>query len=123
MVLIIDDLRHLKSEVVSQFNAEEKTVLIARNSRTGIAELEENINTHYAAIFLDHDLGLVDEKVDSILPVIDYLCEKAFNETPINVDVIYVHTSNPVGGKQMMASLQRYGYNVQRISPQKIFTA
>lgn len=123
MILIIDDLRHLKPEVANKLQHEGRTVIVARNSASGIAELQENKGISYEAIYLDHDLGEVNGVVDSIMPVVDYLCEMAFNDTPVIVDTIYVHTSNPVGGKQMMLSLQRYGYNVKRIAPETIFTA
>ena len=121
MILIIDDLRNLQASVEAELNASGTPFTIARNSSEGL-NLLKSPDASYNAIYLDHDLGLVNGKIDTIMPVVDYLCELAYNLNPVKVETIYVHTSNPVGGNQMVQSLSRYGYNVVRIAPETIFT-
>jgi hypothetical protein len=121
-VLIIDDLRNLKPEAALSYQNGNTNVIVARNSSEGLTHLQDD-SVAYQSIYLDHDLGIVNGQLDNIMPVVDYLCERAFNDNAVKVAIVYVHTSNPVGGKQMMLSLARYGYNVQRIAPESIFTA
>lgn len=63
-------------------------------------------------IWLDYDLGYTSSWSDTADPVVDYLCELAFNGTPYPVGVIVLHTANPVGRDKMRMVLQRYGYFV-----------
>lgn len=102
--LVIDDLR--------EFNF---PVKYARTSKNGIHLLKL-----YAAkgqtideLWLDHDLG----GDDTIYPVIHFLEEKAHFEEPIPIDVIYIHTSNPVGRQMMKTALDRYYPKVYIIDP------
>lgn len=111
--LLIDDLRNFKDD---------RVVLIARNSVDALTILKHDVQRQqFVDIWLDHDLGVVGEKIDTVMPVVDFLCEQAFNGEPVKVDTIYVHTSNPVGAKTMMASLQRYGYNAVRVNASDFF--
>lgn len=112
--LLIDDLRSFKDGRVT---------IIARNSEDALTILKHDSGQKYHEIWLDHDLGLTPKgEKDTIMPIVDYLCEQAFNNQPIHVETIYVHTSNPVGAKQMMTSLSRYGYNTVRVDPTIFFT-
>lgn len=111
--LLIDDLRSFKDKRIT---------LIARNSEDALTILKHDASQKYHEIWLDHDLGITRKGYkDTIMPVVDYLCEQAFNGEPIPVDTIYVHTSNPVGAKQMMSSLSRYGYKTVRVDPTIFF--
>ena len=113
MVLLIDDLREFR------FDSPDIDLIIARTSKEALKILE--LDTVWDEIWFDHDLGKPEGKLDTTIPVVDYLSERAFNDDPVKVALVYVHTSNPVGGKQIVASLQRYGYNVVRQSPETVF--
>lgn len=118
--ILIDDLRNLKTEFMPTLAPE--GLIVSRNSRDALKALEEHPEGFYA-IFLDHDLGIVEHiGIDSINPVIDYMCEKSFKGEPVIVDTVFVHTSNPVGAKQMIASLTRYGYNAVKVNASDYFT-
>lgn len=98
--LVIDDLR--------SFVDESRPVQYARTAQEGLDLLRRR---DWEAIYLDHDLG---PEEDSMV-VVDYLCERAHHGHRFPVDVIYVHTQNPVGAANIIRSLERYGYHTQRI--------
>jgi hypothetical protein len=104
-ILLIDDLRSFRDG---------REAMIARTSQAGLKALEQLEGQSLKSIWLDHDLGeFSDGTVDSIMVVVDKLCELAFSEKPVPVETIYVHTSNPVGRDQMLQSLRRWGYNAK----------
>lgn len=118
--ILIDDLRNMKEACVPVLAPE--GLIVSRNSRDALNAIRSTPEGFYA-MFLDHDLGIVESiGIDSINPVIDYLCEQAFNGSPVPVDTIFIHTSNPVGAKQMLASLTRYGYNAVKVNASDYFT-
>ncbi len=94
-VLVIDDMRTFAFPAV-----------YARTAGEGLARLQERA---WREVWLDHDLG---QGVD-IKPVVRLLEERAFDGTPLEVGLIYVHTSNPTAGDAMMAGLGRW-YKVRR---------
>lgn len=102
---LIDDLRDFRDQ---------REATIARTSEQAFDTL--NSGTQVEHLWLDHDLGmLADGKVDDVMRVVDWLCEYAFTrDETYPVEVIHVHTSNPVGARQMVQSLTRYGYRVVR---------
>lgn len=95
VVLVIDDLRSFT------FPAR-----YARTSGEGLAALA--VSGPLDELWLDHDLG----GDDTIMPVIDYLAERAFNGDPFPVAKVMVHTSNPSGAATMMRVLRRWEYPV-----------
>lgn len=109
-ILLIDDLRNF-------IVAPEGEVVIARSSQEALDYLDAHEGDHFSEIWLDHDLG----KSDTIMHVVDYLNERGFYENHVDVDVIYVQSSNPVGVKQMLAGFARYGYHAVRVDASKIF--
>lgn len=112
-ILLIDDLRDFRHVV------EGHEVTIARTSQEALTVLAaDNV---WDEVWFDHDLGEVDGRVDTTMPVVDYFAEQAFNDTPVDVGIVYVHSSNPVGVKQMLSSFQRYGYPVARQAPESVF--
>jgi hypothetical protein len=113
-VLLIDDLRDFRQLPAGV------ELTVARTSAEALEVL--GAATHWDEIWLDHDLGENEAGVDSIMRVVDFLCEQAFNDQPVDVDRVRVHTSNPVGGQQMMLALQRYGYSVQRVNASDYLT-
>lgn len=120
-VLLIDDLRSFNEKVQSIYSNAQ--IVVTRNSREALDYLKNNTLVEFDSIWLDHDLGIDDDfNKDTIMPIIDFLNEQAFIGSPINVGTIYVHTSNPVGGSQMMTALQRYNYNAVRVSAPDFFS-
>lgn len=61
-------------------------------------------------LWLDHDLG----ENKSIVVLVDWLCERSFNDDKVNIGTVYVHSQNPIGAQAMVRTLDRYGYNVVR---------
>jgi hypothetical protein len=104
-ILLIDDLRDFRAILPGQ------RVTIARTSAAALTILEDK----------DTWGELADGTVDDIMVIVDYLSERAFNDNPVNTPIIYVHSSNPVGVRQMVASLTRYGYNVRQQAPESVF--
>lgn len=102
--LVVDDLREVRGTETWENPPKIKHVRSVEKARR---ELETG---DYDVLWLDHDLGAAG----TIMPLVDWLCERAHNGRPIKVDRIVVHTANPVGAKKMMQTLSRYGYNVQR---------
>lgn len=109
-ILLIDDLRNF---------VDNREATIARNSRDAL-EILSNDND-WDEIWFDHDLGIVDGAIDSVMSVVDFMSGQAFMDAPVNVGTVYVHTSNPVGAKQIMSSLTRYGYKCVRVNASDFF--
>jgi hypothetical protein len=109
-ILLIDDLRDF---LVPDTDAE---ITIARTSQQALDILAQR--NDWDELWLDHDLG----GDDTIMVVVDYLSEKAFLDEPVNVDMVFIHTSNPVGRKQMKLTLDRYGYNTRLVDAEQFFT-
>jgi hypothetical protein len=103
---VIDDLRNFRDD---------RPAVVARTSADALAYLEANQDAHFTDIWFDHDLGEPNGELDTTMPVVNYLSERAFYDNPVNVDIVYVHTSNPVGARQIVASLERFGYNVKKV--------
>lgn len=102
--LVIDDLRSFKEEPDGVF-------VYARTSFHGRKALDEYEMFGVQNLWLDHDLGLkADGTDDTIMSVVDSLCLRAYEGNPYPVETIYVHTSNPVGRKNIKTSLDRWGY-------------
>lgn len=110
--LLVDDLRDFKNPPAG--------LVVARTSKAGVIVLKSQ--KHWHELWLDHDLGLVDGELDTVWPVVDYLSEAAFLGYDLTVDKIYVHSSNPVGARQMLTTLSRYGYRTEAVSAARFFT-
>jgi hypothetical protein len=89
---VIDDLREFHDG---------RPAVIARTSKEALTYLEDNRDIHFTDVWFDHDLGEPEGKLDDVMPVVDYFSERAFNDEPVDVDIIYVHTSNPSGAKKL----------------------
>lgn len=111
-VLLIDDLRDFKPELVP----DDLTVM-----RTATDALEI-LQRKWGQIWLDHDLGIDSDGNDlTIMPVVDRMCELADGGSPINVEVVLIHTSNPYGASMIQKSLERYGYKTIRVNAPEFF--
>jgi hypothetical protein len=105
--LLIDDLRNFINP--KQYD----DITVCRNSVDALRTLEEmhNEGQYIDVLWLDHDLGEnTAGETDDIMPIIDYLAFLASNNDAFEVGKVYVHTSNPVGKKRMMLTLENYGY-------------
>jgi hypothetical protein len=109
-ILLIDDLRDF---LVPDADAQ---ITIARTSQQALDILARQ--NDWDELWFDHDLG----GDDTIMVIVDYLSEKAFLDEPVNVGMVYIHTSNPVGRKQMKLTLDRYGYNTRLVDAEQFFT-
>lgn len=114
-ILLIDDLRVFR---VAEPDVE---LHIARNSAEALTILQANPDKHWDEIWFDHDLGMVNDKADTTLPVADYLAERAFFDNHVSVATVFIHTSNPVGARVLTTTFQRYGYKTVRVQPENIF--
>lgn len=107
LVLLIDDARTFRAPVPH---------VRARTSAAGLAALHVLREKPDGELWLDHDLGMVDGRPDTILPVLDQLARAASDGDPYPVGVVVVHTSNPVGAATMLRVLDRWGYPTRRVS-------
>lgn len=99
VILGIDDLRPLPG-----------VTRIARTSREGIQLLQEHRSSFIDELWLDHDLG----GEDTIMPVVSFMEEAAFNGQPFQIGTVFVHSANPVGADTVVRSLTRWNYQVRR---------
>lgn len=116
-ILLIDDLRNFKEGFV-----QEGELVITRTSAEALAYLEADPTAEFASIWFDHDLGMPTEDViDTTMPVLDHLAYRAFTGDPVDVEMVYVHTSNRVGRDQIVASLTNYGYRNRKVDASVYF--
>lgn len=105
--VVVDDLRNFRTP---------RPVLMLRNSADALVWFEEHKGDSVDELWLDHDLGMTPDGIaDTTMPVVDWLCEQAFNDAPVDIGQIWIHTSNPVGARTIAAVLERYGYRAQKV--------
>lgn len=114
-ILLIDDLR-----VFRRVDTDAE-LHIARNSAEALAILQANPDKHWDEVWFDHDLGIVNDLIDSTLPVADHIAERAFFDNPVSIGTAYIHTSNPAGARDITVTLQRYGYKTVRVQADEVF--
>ena len=95
-VLIVDYLRIFPDKI------EDNIAFHALSSKAALKFLEENFSMT-SEIWLDFDLG----GPDTVVPVINWLEEKAHNGEANHICCIRILTNNPVGA-QKIAALGRY---------------
>ncbi|GAA0442947.1 hypothetical protein Aca07nite_63970 [Actinoplanes capillaceus] len=100
LVILVDDLRSF---------ADGRPAEVARTSAEGVALLEAHRGRRIDELWLDHDLG----GEDTIWPVVEVLERAAFEGRPIEIDLISVHSANPVGAARIRQALDRCGYRVR----------
>lgn len=112
MIVLIDDLRSFRPNTVPQG----ETLLIARTLSEGLKTIKDahSAQLRIDQLWLDHDLGEnpTTGATETIMPIVDLIIGYSYEETPLNVNMIYIHTSNPVGRRNMNASLSNWGYKV-----------
>jgi hypothetical protein len=93
--VVVDDLRSFAFDAVYARTSAEALALLAQLHADGVAVDE---------LWLDHDLG----GDDTVVPVVDWLCERCVWDDPPAVGRVVVHTSNPVGASMIERTLQRW---------------
>lgn len=85
-----------------------------RNSADAVAYLHElhAAGGEIGELWLDHDLG----GDDTIVAVVDQLCEWAVWDTPLRIGRVWAHSSNPAGAEMIVRTLGRW-YPARRIDP------
>lgn len=112
MIVLIDDERSFINDVDDS--------VVIRNSREALDWLRKfaspfNKNSEKIdQLWLDHDLGVVNEQKDTIIPFVRKLEELCFFGNHPEIGEVIVHTSNSIGGDEIVASLKNY-YNVKRV--------
>lgn len=114
-ILLIDDLR------VFRVTPEDAEVTTARTSADAMQVLLEAPDAIWDEVWFDHDLGSRTIDNDTTRKIADYFCERAFNDNPVNVKHVYVHSSNSAGVKYIYDGLKTYGYSVSVERPDEIF--
>lgn len=106
-IVLIDDLRSFREETPAH------VIRTAAESTQWLDTL--SVNDTIEQLWLDHDLGEDENGVPTdIMSFVNKLEEMTFFHKAPVIDEIIVHTSNSVGGKQIVAALERF-YNVRRV--------
>lgn len=103
LTVLIDDVRWFRDA---------RPCEVARTSSAGVALLLSLKNRHIDELWLDHDLG----GEDTIMPVIDLLCEQRFAVTKT-----WIQSVNPAGAVIMRQRLFAVGYEVSHHFDVRIF--
>jgi len=106
-VVLIDDLRSFK---------ERKPATVIRTAAESLSWVETlSPEDSIGELWLDHDLGEDQFGIPtSIMPFVSKLEELAFFDKAPEIEKIWVHTSNPVGGKQIEQALGRF-FNTSKV--------
>jgi hypothetical protein len=104
-VLVIDDLRLFDRQKMGL--GPDDRLTYARTSAQGLALLAAE---PWDELWLDYDLG-EDDDANQIL---NYLEQRFYEERPVTLDVIFVHSANPVGAQRLVLALARYYPVIQR---------
>lgn len=107
LIVVVDDERDLRPSIIPSGSI----VKVLRTSGEAIDFIESAASAHtdIAQIWLDHDLG----GDDTIMPFVRKIEELHQEGTLPPVGQFVVHTSNPVGGSQMMKILENVGNTVR----------
>lgn len=102
-VVLIDDIRSFKEGVRAN-------PTVFRTEKAGLNWVSGlTADDAVKELWLDHDLG-EDENgsVTSIMSIVHKLEEKVFLDEAPSIGLIVIHTSNPVGGRQIEQALGRH---------------
>ncbi len=103
-ILLIDDLRHFKPEILRSAQPD-SYLRICRSSQSAVEVLGTD-DRSWDQVWLDHDLG----GDDTTMAVLDYIVYRYEQGDPIPVDNYIIHSSNMVGVKNIamaLASIER----------------
>lgn len=99
--VVIDDLRSFTDMAKTKlFGKTIKYIRTLSEAQTWLVNIDEPVE----ALWLDHDLG----NGEDIIPFVDQLVESG-----LDVGHIYVHTSNPIGMRNIVNRIApKYNYSV-----------
>lgn len=108
MIVLIDDERDFKQ----QFQQDD--IVVLRNSESAINWFKNMPkDAKIDQVWFDHDLGIVDNHPDTTIPVSRFLEEMFLNGKNLNIRQFVIHTSNPVGGKQLYTTMSKIASTVR----------
>lgn len=119
LTILVDDLRNFKK-------APDGVVKVFRNSRPAIEwfKSQDPQSLSIDALWLDHDLGLVDDEVDTVWPLIEFLeYQHHIEGVHYPIKKINVQSMNSVEVPKMLKALEHLGYPSYRASASTYFTS
>lgn len=136
MIVMIDDLRHFKDSITADVDM---PIFVMRNSAEALDWLHHynlmNIDKAIVIeqLWLDHDLGMVpnngkvpgEEKFieDTTIPFVKELVKLADSGNKVAINNILVHSSNPVGVRNIIRELQPIYKNIISVDAGEYFVA
>lgn len=129
MILLIDDLRNFRPEVVSGVRIPIFTVRTSEEALTWLDGFVQMNETNDALVidqlWLDHDLGMVpnrgQEVEDTTIPFVEELIRLHDAGKHVSVNSVLVHSSNPVGVRNIMNKLRAIYPNITQVDAQQYF--
>lgn len=109
-ILLIDDLRHFRPEILDGLPAD-SYIRICRTVESAMEVLHYD-QRQWDQVWLDHDLGKdEDGETVEVIPVIDYIERRVRFGHAIPVANYIIHTSNGVGAGNIARALSSIGLN------------
>lgn len=102
MIVLIDDERSFRSHVAVD------DLLVFRHSGEALNWLAQVQDVEVDQLWLDHDLGSMNETTDSVMPVVKELVNMVRNHTAPKIHQVVVHTANPIGAQNIVGYLSPY---------------
>jgi hypothetical protein len=98
-IVLVDDLRSF---------VDGRTADVVRTSAAAVELLQRCRDQRVDELWLDHDLGADD----TVWPAVEVLERAAFDDRPLDIGVVYVHSANPAGAAKIAQVLRHWGYRV-----------
>lgn len=118
-ILLIDDLRHFKPEILQSAQAD-SYLRACRTSQSAVETLATDPRT-WDQVWFDHDLGMVDGEEDTTMAVVDYILFRHREGNPVPVRNYIIHSSNTVGMKNIALALSSIGRNCILVDAKDFF--
>ena len=118
-ILLVDDLRHFKPEILR--SAQPGSYLRVCRSYQRAVEVLATDDRKWDQVWLDHDLGMVDGEDDTTMAVVDYILFRHREGDPIPVENYIIHSSNTVGVKNIAMALGSIGRNTVIVDAKDFF--
>lgn len=109
LTVLVDDVRSFRDE---------RPCVVARTSAAAVSLLADLGGHRIDDLWLDHDLG----GDDTIWPVVRTLEDAALGNEPVEIGNVHVHASRAGPAHEMVMSLRRLGYAVERAVHPRVFT-
>jgi hypothetical protein len=113
LIVVIDDLR-TPAMGTDEPGGGNIVVELHRSLSAGLAAIQgyKDSGTRIDELWLDHDLGFNPEGDEpdftTIMPLVEWMEEQAFNGEVMDIGHVYVHTANPAAAPRMVAALNKY---------------